>query len=379
MYSVRVGSNVTDNYSYVPFEHWQNSRFLIRIWANDPTIDGSCISAGWIAANQTTASINILSINISSVGVYNIWLQAQLLISLSKISDLAKYITTSIMSFEFVNNNWEIISIPPSQFIIVNQTKTFDVSFRDFESDNVIMNFVDSAGLGVFINALNNLNFQIYLNCNNDSIKTADLIFSYTDTYHMNASYLQTFNVSINVFVSEPPIFAESIQSITVNLWSPSLATQKLPSIIDSDSNLFTISFAELTPNWIYISSNKTSGSANNYICIDCVTNNWQRNSDNMLFTIILSDDTGAWTQYQFYVEFVSQSIQFNHIDDVSINMSKAFQIPVNIGNVQLYASECKTNSIIDWIWYIPNQNDVFVFDQAKWGFNLGKNILFKI
>lgn len=143
----------------------------MRVWINDPTTDGSCISVGWISVNQTTASINILSNKISSVGVYNIWLQAQLLISPSEISDLAKYITTSFMSFEFVNNNWEIISIPPNQFIIVNQTKTFNVSFSDYESDNVIIKIVDSAGLGVFIKAFNSLNFQIYLNCDDDSIK----------------------------------------------------------------------------------------------------------------------------------------------------------------------------------------------------------------
>ena len=67
VHSVRVGSNVIDSYSYVPFEHWHNSRFLIRVWANDPTIDGSWISAGWIVANLTTASINILSNNILRV------------------------------------------------------------------------------------------------------------------------------------------------------------------------------------------------------------------------------------------------------------------------------------------------------------------------
>ena len=171
LYSVRVGSNVTKNYSYIPFEHWQNSRFLMRVWINDPTTDGSCINVGWISVNQTTASINILSNKISSVGVYNIWLQAQLLISPSEISDLANYIITSYLSFEFVNNNCELISTSISQFIVVNQTKIFNVSFSDYESDNVIIKIVDSAGLGVFIKAFNSLNFQIYLNCDDDSIK----------------------------------------------------------------------------------------------------------------------------------------------------------------------------------------------------------------
>ena len=190
----------------------------------------------------------------------------------------------------------------------------------------------------------------------------------------MNASYLQTFNVSINVFVSEPPIFAETIQNITVNLWSSSLATQKLPSIFDPDSNIFTISFAELPPSWIYISTLTESGLNNYYINVDWTSeNSWQSYSSSMSLTVVLSDDSGAWTKYPFSINFESYNdIKFDHIDNISLYMSKPVQIAVNINNAQFYADEWGTSNKINWIWYESNDSSVFVFDQTKCRFTVG-------
>ena len=40
-YSIKVGGNAIKSYMYTPFEHWQNSRFLIRTWTNDPKVNGT--------------------------------------------------------------------------------------------------------------------------------------------------------------------------------------------------------------------------------------------------------------------------------------------------------------------------------------------------
>ena len=175
-------------------------------------------------------------------------------------------------------------------------------------------------------------------------------------------------------FKSEPPIFTQSVDNITINKWSFKQFSQKLSSIIDPDSSLFQISFAEQVPIWIYISILTESGLNNYYVNVDWTSeNSWQSYSSSMSLTVVLSDDSGAWTKYPFSISFESYNdMKFDHIDDISLDMSKPVQIAVNINNAQFYAEEWGTANKINWIWYESKSNSVFVFDQTKCGFTVG-------
>ena len=131
------------------------------------------------------------------------------------------------------------------------------------------MKTIDSAGIGVYIKPVNNSNFQVYLNCDENLMKSASLVFSYTDAYHTNSTYWQEFSVNVNIFLSEPPVFLQPVQNMTVNICSQKLVVQILPSIFDLDSSLFKVSFLEQTPRWIYISTDNEFGSTYNYINVN--------------------------------------------------------------------------------------------------------------
>ena len=373
-YSISVGGNASESRVYIPFEHWQNSKFLIRACAYDLKVDKAWVAPNWVIVNQTTASIQIDPKRISSVGVKLLWLQAQLITGAIQSSIANDFIVTNFVSFNFTNNNWELISSPSDKFVVINKIKIFDIIFSDEENDNIIIKTVDSAGLGVYIKTINTTCSQVYLNCDNESIKSATLVFSYTDIYHTDATYWQNFSVTVNVFVSEPPEFAQLVQNITINKCLQMQVKQILPSIVDPDSSLFEISFAEQVPSWIYISNLTESGLNIYYINVDWTSeNSWQSYSSSMSLTVVLSDDSGAWTKYPFSINFESYNdIKFDHIDDISLDMSKPVQIAVNINNAQFYVEEWGTVNKINWIWYQSNDNSVFVFDQTKCGFTVG-------
>ena len=100
-------------------------------------------------------------------------------------------------------------------------------------------------------------------------MKSASLVFSYTDAYHTDSTYWQEFSVDVNIFLSEPPVFLQPVQNMTVNICSQKLVVQILPSIFDPDSSLFKVSFLEQTPSWIYISTDNEFGSTYNYINVN--------------------------------------------------------------------------------------------------------------
>ena len=375
VYSLKVGRNVDKSYIFIPFEHWQNSKFLIRAWANDPKINETWTNIEWVAINQTASSFQIDQNYVSSVGANSLWLQAQLINGLVQSFISKEYIVTGYVSFNFINSNWRLALNPSNIFIVVNQTKIFDVSFTDDENDNVIMKTIDSAGIGVYIKSVNNSNFKVYLNCEDNLMKSASLVFSYTDAYHTNSTYWQEFGINVNIFLSEPPVFLQPVQNMTVNICSQKLVVQRLPSIFDPDSSLFKVSFLEQTPSWIYISTDNEFGSTYNYINVNWTSDSdWQPSSNNMPLIVMLYDDSGAWTKYSFNINFKSyNAIKFDQIENITIDISKSVQIPATFTNNQFYAEECETTNKIDWIWYQSNKNSIFIFDQVECGFAFGK------
>ena len=195
-YSIKVGSNIINSYKYIPFNHWQNSRFLIRVWTNNPLEFNDWSPPSWINANQTDSTVMIVLQNIKSVGVFDIWFQAQLIVGMIDSAKLADYIATVHSTFYITNRNWRLASNFSSLFIVVNKTKSIDISFVDEESDKINLKVIDSGGIGVFITSVNISHFMVYLNCDNDSNNQTHIKFNYTDIYHLNDVDWQSFSIN---------------------------------------------------------------------------------------------------------------------------------------------------------------------------------------
>ena len=376
-YSIKVGRNVTDNYEIIPFDHCQKSRFLIRVWSNDPQIENIWDKLLWIDVNQSNSTIQIKPQNVQSVGTFNIWIQAQLVVGLINTFILPNYMITESVIIELINTNCQLYSNFSNLFIIVNKIKTLDINFFDEENDKITFNVIDSGGIGAFIKSINASSFTIYLNWIDDFPKQVQLSFRYTDEYHLNNAEWQMFFLDLNIFLSEPPIFKNDIKPITVNKWFSDIFSQILPEIVDPDSNLFSITFLENVPSWIYINSINASNYPSYALFINWINNNCDSGSDILHLTLILSDDSGAFTKYPIEIVFKSDlDISFGFINNFDIKVSQSIRIPLNIGNVNFQAKTWGKYDNINWIWYSQKDKFVYIFDQAKWEFYYGKTII---
>ena len=381
IYSIKIGSNINNKYKFTPFDHWQNSRFLVRACTNDPIIDGSWNVPSWINVNQTDSTIIIVPENVQSVGFFNLWVQAQLIVGLIDSSKLENYISTNSTSFELINSNWHINTSFSNSYIIIGQTKTFDINFVDEENDKINLKVTDPGGIGVFIKSMSTLSSMIYLNCDDSSLNQTQIKLSYTDRYHMNDSNWQILSFKVNIFVSEPPIFTENIETIYFSRWSSTLISRKLPSIYDPDSSSFSISLLNNSLNFIYITSINENGETVYFINIDCsYKDSWYSAGEFLNLTLILSDDSRAFTEYQVYINLSYNSvIKFDHINDVNINLSQSANFSLNIGNAKFKVKEWETNEDINWIWYSQMNQFMYIFDPEKWDFYYGKTETYNI
>ena len=99
--------------------------------------------------------------------------------------------------------------------------------------------------------------------------------------------------------------------------------------------------------------------------------------ASNLSISVILSDDSGAFTNNILDIEFVrSKAINLSNFDNINVDAQHAFQIPLNFRASKLYASSCSANQTINWIWYNDEEQTLYVFNQTKCGFEFGKFIV---
>ena len=97
------------------------------------------------------------------------------------------------------------------------------------------------------------------------SVINSTIVIQYTDRYHLDAQYWREISININVFKTEPPQFASELNKIVVSVWSINQQRFMLPSIVDIDSNRFSISLGNDSPDWILIEES-TQTSQLNYV-----------------------------------------------------------------------------------------------------------------
>ena len=78
-YSIELSEINQENYTYLAFDHWRNSKFLFRICTNVPSTELSWETPSWTLYNETTGSFRINTSKITSVGVFKLIFQSQLI------------------------------------------------------------------------------------------------------------------------------------------------------------------------------------------------------------------------------------------------------------------------------------------------------------
>ena len=197
-YVIHVDKKLTTNPVFIPFTHWQNARFVISA-----EILNSNNSSNWLVIDQLNKSIMIDLSQIDSVGVFNVSISAQMITYFTPILNPNDYNSTNnIVSFAFSNDNCVYISLNTSYYLIVNQLSTFMLTFDDNEEDFINVAILHNDHVSSFVQTTDNTNkFKVILQANDASIDPTNLVISYTDSYHKDASFLQTLKIELQTEV----------------------------------------------------------------------------------------------------------------------------------------------------------------------------------
>ena len=288
--NIKIGTNLQNNLTLIPFEHCQGAKFFIRVWLNNPNKDGFWDPPLWVIVDQLKSSISIDFSAILLAGDYTLAFQSQLIVDARDFINSSFYTTTNISSFYLENNNWELASNLENWYIVLNLFKNYTVSFKDEENDQIMIKIIDDKGLNIIIHSINNTSFNFEIQWNNISIKSTQLSFNYTDKYHTNPNSWIAVNITVNVYASEPPRFVGTIQDIVLNTCFPQQYIQELPNIADPDSISFTCSFGNKAPSWMKIINNKEVSIEFNYFqfSVQIVYLNIKNNQKMSLVNIML-------------------------------------------------------------------------------------------
>ena len=254
--TIKIGTNIQSNLSFVPYEHCQNSKFIIRVWLNDPIKDTFWVSPAWVLVDQLTSSIRIDTTAITQVGSYHLTFQSQLIVDPSDFIDASFYTTTDVSLFNFENQNWQLVSSTNDGYVVKNVLKKYTLTFSDLENDQIMIKIVNDGGLDVFVQPVNSSSFDFDIKWSNCTGKIAQLSFIYTDIHHIGLDAWKTASIIVNIFGSEPPRYASTIPDIVLSTCYPQNYVQELPNIIDPDSTLVSLLFENGTSDWVKIVNN---------------------------------------------------------------------------------------------------------------------------
>ena len=206
---------------------------------------------------------------------------------MSKIST-SNFFTT----FNFINNNWNLLSSNYSNYLVLNKIKEINFEFEDDEEDNTIVRVYSKSEISSFVKYSNSSTATILIQLNSVDTNSTIISFSYTDSYHQKDEYWQFVSFQFLLFASEPPVFDTYLNSISVNKWQNYLYL--LPTFSDPDSNNITAKLGEGTPNWISMNKNFT-------ISLNSKSGNSVKEGLTQV-DIVLIDETNSWTKYSINI-----------------------------------------------------------------------------
>ena len=160
-----------------------------------------------------------------------------------------------------------------------------------------------------------------------------NLVVSFTDSYHKNASLVQSITIELYLFAADPPYFATDLQVVQANRWSNT--NVNLPDIIDPNGLNWTISLDPSTPAWV---------SVNNRSLTLNTTDFRYYISETTIISLKITNEKNAWVKYNLTIETASYS-------------SPSFGVISNITVVEGTKTEVKLNlhsgldvQVVDWI-----------------------------
>ena len=346
-YTINIGADVKDTLlSYIPFVQWQNAPFIIYAIEVSNNLIPSFIE---INNDNQTVTINLQKI--TSVQKANIIFWAQLISFYFDQNDLTRLKTLNYSwSIEFVNINWAIKSINIGSYLVVNKLQNYTVEFTDPEGDRILFRYIYNNLMNIFIQQTPNISSQynVIIQAENASQTPAILEFSYTDFYHQDIQYLTLFNITVNLFASEPPIFDSNLTNISISRWSN--YDYLLPHITEPDGQNFTVQLSNLTPNWVKLFNNSM-------IRISPIKQQTSQ-SETVSVEIMLTDETNAFSKYILNVTLQPNlSPQYEIIKNIYIDLFDKVALRVispNPVNVVDWRSDSKLswlyfNNVVDW------------------------------
>ena len=238
-------SNLQKSYVLTPFEHWQNAKFTVFVYESS-----TAVQPIWLSVDPQYQSIIIDTNEFTSVAFYNLSLSAQLF---TFARDNFNRITTSSykISIRFENNNWVLLTNSYPVYLVYNQIRQMQIQFSDDEDDNVIIKLAENSQLSSFVKYSNSTSATILVQSNSVETSSTIMNISYTDSYHQDSQYWQHFEVHLNLFVSEPPVFVNSLHAVVVSRCQDLVYI--LPDYLDPDSFNITVRLDGYVPDWISI------------------------------------------------------------------------------------------------------------------------------
>ena len=153
----------------------------------------------------------------SSIGVQIVYFQAQLIFHSLDLTNNDFNFALNSSSFVFLNQNANIVETSLSFYLVVNVTKNFSLSFYDQEGDSVQLKTMKSNGINIFIQKMNNTKFNSIMECDFLSNVGIDVTLEYTDKYHTDSEYWKQIVLSVCIYASDPPYFAQPLDNLTIN------------------------------------------------------------------------------------------------------------------------------------------------------------------
>ena len=178
-------------------------------------------------------------------------------------------------------------------------------------------------------------------------------VLTYYDSYHNDPKYQKSIDIQVNIFLSEPPHFLNSLNNLTVNIWS--VYYYDLPDAFDPENNTFTISTIGENSFWTETAENST-----HYLLkLDASQLGPLTLDTHYVIKIKIIDSTGAFTIYDLNVtvlKFIDP--YFNNINNIALSNFKAREIDlsiisefeISISDFKIEAYEWSTKNNLQWI-----------------------------
>ena len=170
-FSYHIGTNISSVYSFVPFESCQNAKFIIRACLNNPLENNTWSTPVWISMDQQSNTFNLDIGKVNSVGIYQIYLQAQLIAHSLNLYNNEFYYAINSSTIEFTNENAKFIESTTTWNIVIDQTKSFILSFYDIEGDSVQVKLISNKGVNTFIQNVSITNYSLVMLWDNSTLK----------------------------------------------------------------------------------------------------------------------------------------------------------------------------------------------------------------